>query len=76
MPQTRTGSIIEAVINVAVGYGVAVGAQVIVLPWILGVSIELEKNLLIGAIFTVISLARSYILRRVFTHYRLFRERS
>jgi hypothetical protein len=73
MPQTKTGSAVEAVVNVLVGYAVAVSAQIIVLPWVLGVSIELEKNLFIGLIFTAISLTRSYILRRVFVHYRLWR---
>jgi len=64
---------IEAFVNVAIGYGVAVAAQIIVLPWVLGVTIELEKNLLIGAIFTLISLARSFVVRRIFTRYKLFR---
>jgi len=67
------GSMIEAVINVLVGYAVAVLAQVIVLPWILGVEIAFTTNLLIGAIFTVISLVRSYILRRLFTGMKWFR---
>lgn len=65
MSQSRLGSMIEAVANVAVGYGVAVGAQVIVFPWF-GIHASLADNMLIGGVFTVVSLARSYILRRVF----------
>jgi len=63
---------IEAFANVAIGYGVAVTSQVLVFP-LVGINVDIETNLLIGLIFTVISLVRSYILRRIFTHYRLFR---
>lgn len=56
---------VESVGNVLIGYGIAVAAQVIVFPWF-GVNISLQANLLIGAIFTVVSIARSYLLRRLF----------
>ena len=55
----------EATVNVLVGYGVAVGAQVAVFP-LFGVSASLRANLGIGAIFTIVSLLRSYALRRLF----------
>jgi hypothetical protein len=58
-------SVVESITNVVVGYGVAVSAQVAVFP-LFGVEIALESNLLIGAIFTVVSLCRSYVLRRAF----------
>ena len=65
MRQSRRMSLAEAVANVAVGYGVAVGTQVLVFP-LFGMTPSLGENLAIGAIFTVVSLARSYCLRRVF----------
>ena len=65
MSQSRLGSMIEAVANVAVGYGVAVATQVVVFPWF-GLHASMSDNLLIGAIFTVVSLVRSYTLRRLF----------
>ena len=65
MSQSRLMSGVEAVTNVAVGYGVAVGTQLVVLPWF-GVHLSLSDNLLIGVVFTVVSLARSYALRRLF----------
>lgn len=65
MSQSRLGSMIEAGANVAIGYGVAVAAQVVVFPWF-GLQASLSDNLMIGAVFTVVSLVRSYILRRVF----------
>ena len=74
--QTKTGSMIEAVANVAVGYSVAVTSQVIVFPLVGIQGVELHTNLLIGAIFTVISLVRSYILRRWFNNLKFFTEPS
>ena len=55
--------------NVAVGYGIAVATQVAVFP-LFGLHASLADNLAIGAVFTVVSLARSYVLRRVFNRIR------
>jgi uncharacterized membrane-anchored protein len=63
--QTRLQSFIESFINVAIGYGVALISQILVFP-LFGINIPMESNLLIGAIFTVISIARSYLVRRLF----------
>lgn len=63
--QTRIQSAIEAVANVAVGYIVAILSQIAVFP-LFGIHVPLSSNLAIGAWFTVISLVRSYILRRWF----------
>jgi len=56
---------IESVVNVGVGYGVALGSQFIIFPWF-GIRVTLAENLWICAWFTVISLLRSYCLRRAF----------
>ena len=63
--QTRLQSFIESCINVAIGYGVALLSQILVFP-LFGIHIPLSSNIAIGAIFTVISIARSYAVRRVF----------
>jgi uncharacterized protein (DUF2062 family) len=63
--QSRLMSGVESVVNVAVGYGVAVGTQLAVFP-LFGIEASLADNLAIGAIFTVVSLVRSYALRRLF----------
>jgi hypothetical protein len=63
--QTRTQSAIESVANVLVGYLVALASQLLVFP-MFGIDIPLSSNLAIGAWFTVISLLRSYVLRRWF----------
>ena len=63
--QTKKQSLFEAWMNVVVGYLVALTTQLIVFP-ILGIEVHLSQNILIGVIFTVVSLARSYLLRRLF----------
>lgn len=65
MSQSRAMSAAESVANVAIGYGVAVASQIVIFP-LFGVHLPLSDNLLIGAWFTVISLARSYVVRRMF----------
>jgi hypothetical protein len=50
---------------VVVGYGVAVATQVLIFP-AFGVHVTLAQNLMISAAFTVISICRSFTLRRVF----------
>lgn len=67
--QSRRLSLIEAATNVAVGYGVAVLAQIAIFP-LFGIHASLSDNLLIGLLFTVVSLARSYCLRRIFNRIR------
>lgn len=69
MSQTRTMSAVESVANVAVGYGIAVATQAAVFP-MFGIHATTTDHLAIGAIFTVVSLVRSYILRRVFNRIR------
>lgn len=69
MSQSRRMSLIEAVANVVVGYGVAVLAQIVVFP-LFGISASLTDNLMIGLVFTGVSLARSYALRRIFNAIR------
>jgi len=63
--QTRRFSFLESLVNVGIGYGVAVLTQVVVFP-LFGIRVPLRDNLVIGAIFTVISVVRSYTVRRVF----------
>ena len=65
MKQSRLMSLIESVANVAVGYGVAVATQILIFP-VFGLHTTLAQNLKMGAIFTVVSIARSFALRRVF----------
>ena len=63
--QSRWMSLVESATNIVVGYCLAVLTQVLVFP-LFGVSVSLGENLGIGAVFTVVSLVRSFVLRRIF----------
>lgn len=63
--QTRWMSFVEAVTNIVVGYGLAVLTQIIVFPFF-GLHVSLSDNLLLGSVFTIVSLARGFALRRIF----------
>lgn len=65
MKQSRLMSLVESVVNILVGFGVSLAAQWFFLP-LLGVSISFSQNLLFALIMTAISIARSYVLRRIF----------
>ena len=58
-------SLAEAVVNVIVGYAVAVATQLLLFPWF-GLPARVSDALAMGAVFTLISVVRSYALRRVF----------
>ena len=63
MKQSRLMSLVESVANVIVGYGVAVVTQILIFP-VFGLHTTLAQNLKMGAVFTVVSIARSMSRRR------------
>lgn len=65
MAQTRTQSLIEASLNIAIGFAINLVANLLVLP-IFGLHPTIGDAFGMGLIFTVISIVRSYVLRRVF----------
>ena len=70
MKQSRLMSMVEAITNVVVGYGVAVVTQILIFP-IFGLQTTLGQNLAMGGIFTIVSLLRSFALRRFFESFRV-----
>jgi len=70
MKQSRLMSLVESLANVLVGYGVAVATQMVVFP-LFGLAVTVTENLLIGLIFTAVSIVRSYALRRGFEALRV-----
>ena len=68
--QSRLMSAVEAATNVTVGYGIAVMTQLAVFP-VFGLAASLSDNLLLGCIFMIVSLIRSYALRRMFDTLKL-----
>lgn len=69
--QTKIGSFVEAWANIAVGFTINFFANLIVLPWF-DLDVKPMQAFGIGVIFTVISLARSYVIRRYFNGLRFF----
>lgn len=70
MKQTCLMSLVEPLANVTVGYCVAVITQILIFP-MFGLHTTQAQNLKMGAVFTVVSIARSFALRRLFER-RLF----
>lgn len=67
--QTRLGSLIEAWANIIVGFTINWIANLLIFP-LFGFDITPGQAFHVGLIFTAISLARSYVLRRVFNRIR------
>lgn len=65
MSQSKLESFIETCINTAIGYVVALLSQLLVFP-LVGIHVPFSTNLEIGAWFTLISIARGYVIRRWF----------
>ena len=65
MNQTRICSLIEACINVLIGFAINFCANMLILP-LIGFHITASQNLFIGVLYTIISVARSYVIRRWF----------
>lgn len=63
--QSRTGSAAEAATNVVVGYLLALVTQALLYP-LFGIATTIAQDGMIAAVFTLVSLARSYLLRRLF----------
>ena len=65
MSQSRKGSFVEACLNTASGFVVSLIVWHYVAAWY-GIPMPLSTNLEITGIFTVVSIARSYLWRRLF----------
>jgi hypothetical protein len=68
-------SLVEVTTNVVIGYGIAVATQLLVFP-LFALNASINDNLIIGAVFTAVSLARSYAVRRLFERWRMMRRRT
>lgn len=65
--QSRRGSIIEVCLSTAIGYVVAVSTQMMLFP-LVGIHTSTTANLEIGATMTVVSVVRSFWVRRLFNY--------
>ncbi|EJN14716.1 hypothetical protein PMI42_01689 [Bradyrhizobium sp. YR681] len=65
MKQSRLMSFMETILSTAIGFAVALLTQIFVFP-LFGFHPALLENLMITAIFTVVSIARQFVMRRIF----------
>ena len=63
-------SFVEASTNVVVGFAFALVTQFTLFP-MLGLAVSVTNNLILGCIFTAVSMVRSFTLRRVFEALRV-----
>ena len=66
MSQTVKRSWKEAWSNIFIGFGINFIANIAILPLFGFTSLTVEKNLILGAIYTGISLLRTFCIRRWF----------
>lgn len=73
MSQSRKHSMYEAIINVVVGFSINFLLNMLVFP-LFGWHISAAQNIALGVIYTVISIARSYTLRRAFNRWHQYQK--
>lgn len=66
MTQSKLASFYEACFNVIVGFAVNFAANLVLIPLFLHATVPLAANWWMGCAYTVISLVRSYVIRRWF----------
>ena len=76
MPQTKKGSLLEACTNMAIGIAVSVVSNVVVLPLVGLPHPDAFQLSSICFYFTLISVARSYCVRRLYNHFGWFQKRD
>lgn len=65
MSQSKSMSLLEAVTNTAVGLVIAYFAQIWFFAWA-GIAVTDSQNVALVLFMTVVSIVRSYMLRRLF----------
>ncbi|RSC95880.1 DUF7220 family protein [Tenacibaculum litoreum] len=65
MSQTKKQSLIESLINVSIGFFITILSLNIIFP-ILGIESNSKKNIVLTFYFTLLSIIRNYIIRRLF----------
>lgn len=68
--QSKRHSLFESLTNVVVGFSISTVANMIVLPWF-GYNVDLKGATSIGGVLTIVSIVRSYCLRRFYNWYHI-----
>jgi hypothetical protein len=66
MNQSKLGSLIESLMNIVIGFVINFVANMLILPVFGFTALTWETNLYIGLAYTVVSVVRSYVIRRWF----------
>ncbi len=69
MRQTKLASIIETVLNISMGYVINTATAILLLP-VFGVYLSIGLNMKISAAMTIVSVVRSYFVRRAFNKHQ------
>ncbi len=72
--QTRKGSVLEVLLNIGSGFIVAMLTWQLLAAPLYGYKVTLYDNVGLTTIFTVVSMVRTYIWRRIFNHYIVKKE--
>jgi len=65
MSQKKKHSLLEAIVNVAAGLLISFLIQLWIYP-LLNIPVSLKQNIIITAVFFIVSFIRGYIIRRIF----------
>ena len=71
--QGKKGSLVESVIQVLSGWGVAIITQLIVYP-LMGIEVSIVQNINLSLIFIVVGFIKQYYVRRLFEIYVKIKE--
>ncbi len=63
--QSKLESLSEAVLNTFIGFVIAFISQLVFFP-IVGIDVSLSQNFILTVLFTLVSIIRTYIIRRYF----------
>lgn len=65
--QTKIQSLLESVVNIFIGFIIAVLSQIMIFP-LFDIHTTTAENIEIAIYFTFVGLVRSYLLRRMFNY--------
>jgi|GEM_PF-554961 len=65
MNQTKKQSVIESIIQTLIGLVTSILVQIIIYP-LMGIPVSFNQNLIITAVFFIVSIIRGYLVRRYF----------
>jgi len=69
--QSRLMSLVESLVNMAVGFVISMSIQQVLFIWLWGINLPLAVNFYIVTIFTIASIIRSFVIRRIFEEIRV-----